>query len=84
MVNSTPRPLYPLERPGSHGKGGWMGPRAVLDGCGKYRPVLRTVVLCVCLVDTGLAVRTDNVSVVVVKQELRQQIYCNHNWKRNK
>jgi len=31
-------------------------------------PDLRTV----CLVDTGLAVRTDNVSVVVVKQELRQ------------
>ena len=52
-----------------------MGPRAVLDGCGKSRPVLRTVVLCVCVsCDTGLAVRTDNVSVVVVKQELRHKL----------
>jgi len=25
-------------RPGTHCIGGWMGPRAGLDGCGKYRP----------------------------------------------
>jgi len=25
------------ERPGTHGIGGWVGHRAVLDGCGKSR-----------------------------------------------
>ena len=38
VVNATPRPLYPRERPGTHCIGGWMGPRAGLDGCGKSRP----------------------------------------------
>ena len=27
------RPLYPRERPVTHCIGGWVGPRAVLDGC---------------------------------------------------
>jgi hypothetical protein len=35
IVNVTPRPLYPRERPGSHCVGGWVGPSAGLDGCGK-------------------------------------------------
>jgi hypothetical protein len=38
VVNVTPRPLYPRERPGNHCRGGWVGLRAGLDGCGKYRP----------------------------------------------
>ena len=38
VVNATPRPLYPLERPGTHCIGGWVGPRADLDGCGKTHP----------------------------------------------
>jgi len=38
VVNATPRPLYPQERPGTHGIGGWVGPRAGLDRCGKFRP----------------------------------------------
>ena len=38
MVNATPRPLYPQERPGTHCIGGWVGLRAGLDGCGKSRP----------------------------------------------
>ena len=38
VVNATPRPLYPQERPGAHCIGGWVGPRAGLDGCGKSRP----------------------------------------------
>jgi len=29
---------YPRERPGTHCIGGWVGPRASLDGCGKSRP----------------------------------------------
>ena len=37
VVNATPQPLYPLERPGTHCIGGWVGPRAVLDGWGKSR-----------------------------------------------
>jgi hypothetical protein len=38
VVNATPRPLYHRERPGTHCKGGWVGPRAGLEGCGKSRP----------------------------------------------
>jgi hypothetical protein len=38
VVNATPRPLYPLERHGTHCIGGWVGLRAGLDGCGKSRP----------------------------------------------
>ena len=34
----TPRLLYPWEGPGIHCTEGWVGPRAVLDGCGKSRP----------------------------------------------
>jgi len=30
---------YPLERPGTHCTGGWVGPRAGLDRCGKSRPL---------------------------------------------
>ena len=38
VVNATPRPLYPRERPGTHCTGGWVDPRAGLDRCGKCRP----------------------------------------------
>ena len=38
VVNATPRPLYPRERPGTRCTGGWVGPRAVLDRYGKPRP----------------------------------------------
>ena len=29
----APAALYPRQRPGTHFTGGWMGPRAGLDGC---------------------------------------------------
>jgi hypothetical protein len=29
---------WPRENPGTHCTGGWVGPRAGLDGCGKSRP----------------------------------------------
>ena len=35
MDNATALPLYTRERPGTHCIGGWVGPRAGLDGCGK-------------------------------------------------
>jgi hypothetical protein len=39
MVNATPRPLYPKERhPVPNYIGGWVVPRAGLDGCEKCRP----------------------------------------------
>ena len=38
VVNATPWPLYPQERPGTPCIGGWVGPRADLEGCGKSRP----------------------------------------------
>ena len=38
VVNATPRPLYPLERPGTHCTGGCVGPRAGLNGCRKSCP----------------------------------------------
>ena len=40
-VSVTHRPLFTPptpERPGTHCIGGWVGPRAGLDGCGKSRP----------------------------------------------
>ena len=40
VVNDTPWPLNPRERPGTHCIGGWGGPRAGLDGTGKSRPPL--------------------------------------------
>jgi hypothetical protein len=37
-VSVTPRPLFtPGESPGTHCTGGWVGPRAGLDRCGKSR-----------------------------------------------
>jgi len=38
VVNDMPRLLYPWGRPSTHWVGGWLGPRASLDGCGKSRP----------------------------------------------
>jgi hypothetical protein len=38
VVNTAPRPLYPREKAGPHCIGGWVDPRAGLDGCGKSRP----------------------------------------------
>ena len=34
----APAALPPVKRPGNHCIGGWVGPRAGLDGCGKSRP----------------------------------------------
>ena len=34
----APAALYPRERPGTHCTGGWVGPRAGTDRCGKSRP----------------------------------------------
>ena len=38
VVNATPQPLYLRKRPSTHCIGGWVVPRAGLDGCGKSRP----------------------------------------------
>jgi len=38
VVNATPRPIYHRESLSTHCIGGWVGPRAGLDGCGEYRP----------------------------------------------
>jgi len=38
VVNATPRLHYPRERPDTLCIGGWVGPRAGLEGCGKSRP----------------------------------------------
>jgi hypothetical protein len=38
VVNATPRPFYPWQRPGTQCIGGWLRPRAGLDWCGKSRP----------------------------------------------
>jgi hypothetical protein len=38
VVRTTPRLLYPRERPGTHCTGGWVSPRAGLDLCEKSRP----------------------------------------------
>ena len=36
-VSTTPRPLYPRERPDTHCTGDWVGHRSGLDACGKSR-----------------------------------------------
>ena len=36
----APAALLRGKRPGAHFTGGWVGPRAVLGGCGKSRPPL--------------------------------------------
>jgi len=38
VANATTRPLYLRKRRGTYYVGGWVGPRADLDGWGKYRP----------------------------------------------
>ena len=38
MVRTTPRPLNPRERPGTHSTRRWLASRAGLDGRGKSRP----------------------------------------------
>jgi hypothetical protein len=40
VVNATPLPLYPLEKHGTYCIGGWVGPKAGLDGCRKISPPL--------------------------------------------
>jgi hypothetical protein len=48
VVSTTPRLLYPRERPGIHCTGGWVGPRAGLDVCEKSRPH-RDFFVCFCI-----------------------------------
>jgi len=38
VINTTPRPIYPREKPGSHCIGGWFDPRAGRDVCEKSYP----------------------------------------------
>jgi len=38
VVNVTPRPLYPWERPGTHCTGGWVGPGPVWMGAENLGP----------------------------------------------
>jgi hypothetical protein len=39
----APAVLPPGKKPGTHCIGGWVGPRAGLDGCGKSRPHLDSI-----------------------------------------
>jgi hypothetical protein len=47
VVNATPRPLYPRKTPDTNCIGGWVGPKAGLDGCGNSRPL--PVIFCILL-----------------------------------
>ena len=38
VVKATPQQIYPREWPGTHCTGGWVGPRAGLDGCENLAP----------------------------------------------
>jgi hypothetical protein len=38
LVSATPRPLNPQECPDTHCIGGWVSPRAGLDGCENFAP----------------------------------------------
>jgi hypothetical protein len=37
VIKATPQPLYPVERPGTHCIGEWVGTTGGLDGCRKFR-----------------------------------------------
>jgi hypothetical protein len=50
-----PAALPPREEPGTHFIGGWVGPRAGLDGCRIYHPVVQKQRLLSCF---GKAVST--------------------------
>jgi hypothetical protein len=39
----APAALYPGKRLGTHSTGGWVDPRAGLDGCGKSCPYLNSI-----------------------------------------
>jgi len=54
LVNATPRPLYPRERPGTHCTGDWVGPRDGLGGCGKYRPYRDSIPVASCYTDCAI------------------------------
>jgi hypothetical protein len=41
--HQIPAALSPGNRPGTHCVGGWVGPRAGLDGCGKSRPYRHSI-----------------------------------------
>ena len=43
VVNATIRPLFPRERSGTHGIGGWVNPTVSLDMCGKSRVHLDSI-----------------------------------------
>jgi len=38
VANAASRPFKPRKRPGTYCTGGWVVPRAGLDGCGKSHP----------------------------------------------
>jgi len=38
MVNATPRPVYPRERPGTHCIGAWVAPQPVWTGAENLAP----------------------------------------------
>ena len=38
VVSTTPRPLYPRERPGTHCTGGWVGPKGRSGRVRKFSP----------------------------------------------
>jgi hypothetical protein len=38
VVSTTPRPIYPRERSGTHFVGSWVGPRTGLDRCEIFHP----------------------------------------------
>jgi len=56
VINATPRLLYCRKRPSIHCIGGWVGPRAGLDWCGKSRPHQHKMYLQIKIVFGGVAV----------------------------
>jgi len=59
VVSPTPRQLYTQEWPGTNGIGGWVGLRAGLDGCGKFRPLPTGIRSQDCPVRSWVAIPTE-------------------------
>ena len=67
VVKATPRPLYSREITGTHCIGGWVGPKAGLDGCGPVVLANKTYARsCKENVDTSVRHRFLTVQLVVV------------------
>ena len=74
VVNATPRSLYPREIHGTHCIGGWVAPRAGIDGCEKSHPHRDSIPgptsPLLVAIPTELTRSTENKDTIVIKMRI--------------